>query len=267
MYSRALPLLPTTELLAATTDASCVTYTPIFNEFFESFRNHLDLSFVEQIQIVARFNTAARAGFNQALSGATCTLWNWTYDIDPKAKDVLLAQNYLPRTPLSMYSYSTATEKVVCSGTTTNTYRLSTNFPVTTTYVMLRDNTAAGLGAYRRIDKMTFSIQGNALLENVPRNVVNYESELLGTGTIIPGTLSTVVREPPKFLVIHWNMDPKDHTYNSGGLSMSTINYASITITHETVTAANTDFIVVHEYAQLLSIDSENGMCTVSQNQ
>jgi hypothetical protein len=25
-------------------------------------------------------------------------------------------------------------------------------------------------------------------LENVPRNVVNYESELLGTGTIIPGT-------------------------------------------------------------------------------
>ncbi len=136
------------------------------------------------------------------------------------------------------------------------------------TYISLQNKstTTPAFAAEARINSFTFAIQGTSILENVPRMVGNYETEKAGSSVIIPTSATALAMKDRSGVVIHWGKDTRDRTYNSGGISFSTVNYSSASVNSESVIAADTDLVVCHEYIQLMSLDGANGIIQVAQN-
>jgi hypothetical protein len=259
IYRRALPLAPITEL--PTTGVSSVTYTPVFSSFFERVENAFDLNFYEQIQLVFKFNTAAAMG-TDALLTATMTLWVWTYKLDDSAYDMLRSKNQNPSRPLNMLCYNTFTESrsLIGTETTTCSFRLNTNYPVFNSYVMIKATTAAGVAALHRIESFDFEVGGTKLLESVPNLVGNWESEKHGASALIATAVGDQDRTDTKCIALNWGMSPMDRVENTGAVSFNQINFPQVTLRYTALAAPlNFKVVVVHEYWQIVSLDSANG--------
>jgi hypothetical protein len=279
-YRRALPLNPTTYKCATVaSDTSKCVFTPVFSIFFDNgVSNNLDLGFYEQQQIVCKFNTTARAGLVQAMTGATCTLWCWTYVPDSKSYDLLRSKNQSPSRPLSMLSWNTFKESVVLTSSTTTTIRLNVTYPVFNTYFFIRDkanttpaNSSPATSWLSDWNTFDFSIGGTKLLESVPRLVGEHESDVTGNGAgvVVIGSTGinpiTVQRLGNKVTQLCWGMNPQDRSSNSGALSFNSVNYATITVNYSTdADYAEKELCVVSEYWNLLNLDSSNGSIAIS---
>jgi hypothetical protein len=263
-HRRALTLGPVDEVPVSA--VSVKVYTPIFCSFFESIRTSLDLNFYEQLQIACKYNSQARMGIVNALTTASSSLWVWTYRMDDKHYDMLRAKNQRPDNLFNMLTYNSFLEKATCTGTTSNTVRFNLNYPCFKTYFFIKDNTAAASGVFRRIDNMTFRIGGTPLLENVSSMVANYEAETSGASHMVATSNTAVSRVADNVWCLNWGLLPQSRVENSGAISFAQINAPTLELTHEAVTAANTDIYVVHEFWQIVSLDSNNGTVSVSVN-
>jgi len=262
IFARALTRNTTSE--AVVTNATSVkVYTPIFCSFFESIREHLDLNFYEQIQVVCKFNSQARMALPAALTGATSTIWTWSYMMDDPSYSKLRAKNQRPGGLLNMLTYNTFLERTTCTGATSNSVRFNLNYPCFKTYFFVRSNTAVDLD-FARIDQVTLRIGGSALIENVSSLVANYEAEKSGASHAVTVDGSAITRFEDNIWCLNWGLLPQNRVANSGAISWAQISSAVLELTHESVTAANYDIYVVHEYWQLLSMSTENGTVDVS---
>ena len=253
---------PTTELaddLAAGVGESILVYTPLFNAFFEQVESNLDLGFYEQMEVVVKYNTAARAGADDiVITNPAPTLWMWTYVPEMKYYSQLRAKNAGRATPMNMLIYDSQTETTLCTGTAENTALIKVNYPVFATFINLIDNTAAGVGARRRINEFDFSFTGRNLYENMPRLVAQWEQESHGNSQLVVSGDTTVSRPTVGTIACFWGLDVNNRTYNSGAVSYNQINNPKIVISHETVTAADTDMRISHVYWAILELDSSS---------
>lgn len=304
IFKRALPLSTTNSsaLAVITVDTLRTTYTPVFCQFFDSFRNHFDLNFWEQLQVNARFNSNLRfAGGNtsvQVITGITsCTLWYWTYKLDDKSLLLLRKENMDPSNTLSMLIYTSRRESQTCTGTNQNSIRLTVTWPVFNQYVYIRDNGANTSTATTALSPYTpqtycvplttfdYQLAGQYLIQNCPVHPIgNWEDEsafgtaLIATppyafaGTIYTYVYSTsTVRLYPDMLQkltnrplnLHWGLD-KSRTYNSGCISFNQVNFPQITVNHDTLTAANFELVCDSESYQILSLDPSSGILNIS---
>lgn len=270
IWSMALPLSTTTYAPADLTSATTVTsFTHIPCAFFETIKNHIDLNFYEQLQVVCKLNTQARMGAERAVSSATAVLWNFRYQLDMKAYDALRAKNQNPSKPLNMYTLNTFTEFIECTSTTTNSIRLNVNYPVVNMYIMVMNKTATvdvgGQGVL--INSFDLELNGVKLLENVPNQVAWYGPSKHGAGSLIVTSATTTSFKNNRCICVQFGMDPMDKTYMSGALSLSQINFPQVTVRHSSLgTASNYNLVVVSEYAQIISLASDNGSVSIVAN-
>lgn len=280
IFKRALPLSTTnsSSLAVITVDTQRVCYTPVFFTFFESFRNHFDLNFWEQLQVNARFNSNLRfAGGNTSVQTITgiqsCTLWYWTMKLDDKSLLLLRKENMDPSRPLNMLSYTSRRETQVCSSTTQNSIRLTVTWPVFNQYVYIRDNGANTSTATTALSPYTpqnycfplttfdYQLAGQYLIQNCPVHPIgNWEDEsafgssiistppytvVLATGVYTYGFSTSTARLYPDMLQKLTNRPlnlhwglDKSRTYNSACMSFNQINFPLITVNHDTLTTA-----------------------------
>ena len=269
IWRMALPLLTTTYAPAPLGSNTTVTsFTHIPCAFFESVKNHIDLNFYEQLQVVVKLNTQARMGAEVDITSCTAVLWNYRYQLDAKAYDALRSKNQNPSRPLNMFTLNTFTEFVECTGANTNSIRLNVNYPVVNMYIMLMNKTtgAALGGEGKLIDTFDFELNGVKLLENVPNVVAWYLPAKHGSSADIVTSSTDITLKSNKCICLNFGLDPMDKTYMSGALSMSQINFPQVTIRHQTITPADYNLVVVSEYSQILSLDSSNGSVQISAN-
>jgi hypothetical protein len=259
IYRRALHLSETTfKPAAATTETGLTTFTPIFSSFFEDSRNHLDLNFYEQLQLACKYNIAARGGLTKELIAITsCKLWVWSYQLESTAYDLLRAKNQRPNEKLNMLTYNTYLEKTTGTGTISNqTVFMHSNYPVFKTYVFMRNNTAPN--AFVNISSFDFTVGGVKLYESLNKLVATYEQEIEGSSGIVSTTETAISRVSENIICINWGMLPNDRTKCSGAVSFSNLNNPSITVYGSITTGV--DIFIVHEYWNILSLDSSNGV-------
>lgn len=266
---RAMLLNQTTGLvlsgaLTAGDSTDVVTYTPIFSAFFEQVESNFDLGFYEQLEVVVKYNSQARSGFNQTVTDFSPTLWMWTYVPEMKYYSQLRAKNAGRATPMNALIYDSQTETTLCTGTTSNTADIKVNYPVFVTFINLIDNTAAGLAARKRINQFDFSFTGRNLYEDMPQLIAMWEQESQGNSQIEVNSDTALARQTNGTIACFWSLDPNNRTYNSGSISYNQINNPKIVLSHETVTAANTDMRITHVYWAILELDSSSGRVTVS---
>lgn len=268
VHERALCRNQTTEaFFTQATDTTFKVFTPIFCSFFENIRQHLDLNFYEQIQVVCKYNTQAGMGIDQALTAASSTLWCWSYAMDEKNYSLLRSKNQNPSgVPLTMLTYNTFLEYSVMTGATSNTFRFNLNYPCFKTYFYIRTNTAAAL-AYAKIYQMSLRVGGSYLLENVSPMVGNYEAEAsapFGASHLEATSDTAISRIADNVWCLNWGL-LNSRESNSGAVSWAQINAPTLELTHATLgTPANYTMYVVHEYWQLLSLNSDNGLLEVA---
>ncbi len=276
IYRRAVPLSATTgDGATVASDTTKMVYTPIFCPFFEDVKNNYDLGFWEQMELVLRFNTTTRAGLAQALVTATPTLWVWTDRPSAEYYDMLRSKNNNPAAPLSMLTYSTFRESTVCTGTTSTSIRLNCTFPAFNTYFYLRDNTGTVSTAsawINPINSFDFSVGGTVLLQSVPKLVGNWESESNGSGCgivclgVTATAPTTVTKLANTVMALNWGLDINDRTTNTGSVSFNQLNNPTLTVYYSSLTAANFDIIVVHEYWTILKLDASNSAVEIVQS-
>ena len=63
---------------------------------------------------------------------------------------------------------------------------------------------------------------------------------------------------------LFWGLDPSSRTYNSGALAYHNVNNPQIVLTYATASSQNTTAVVVHEFWQLISINSADGVVSVA---
>jgi hypothetical protein len=199
------------------------------------------------------------------MATVTTTLWVWTYRPDDKFYNLLRAKNQNPSKPLTMLAYNTYTESQVCTSTTQNIMRLNVNYPVFNTYIMIRSGTAALAGIQFKIDSFELSLGGTKLLEAVPYLVGNWESSSCGASSLQTTSLTATVYDDSKCIAINWGIEPWNRVNNTGAVSFAQINYPTITLNTQTLgTAASYTIFVVHEYWNVLKLDSTNGSCEIA---
>lgn len=266
-FSRfALPLVPTTEAVQATSTAATATYTPIFSTFFDSVKQNLDLSFYEQLMITVKFNTPARAGFNATTTITSNDLFVWTYLPDQKYLDVLRSRNQSPSKPLSMLAWNSFTERKTCTSTTSNSIRLNVNYPVFKTFISVHPIVGTIHDAFK-IDTFSVNVGGITLLESMPASSVgNFESALGGATSIRTTSATAVARDDAKPICIDWSLMPQDAwTQNFGAVSWSNTNYPEITVNHQTLTtASNYELQITHFYYNIYTLSSADGSIYIS---
>jgi hypothetical protein len=267
IHRRAL-LLNSTTYAPINTSTAVTTFTPVFCSFFEDTRNNFDLNFFEQLKLTCKFNTSARNGLSDPWLTATCTLWTWGYMMSPKDYDLLRAKNQRPNEKLNMLTYNSFLEKTVCTAATTTTMNLFVNYPVFKTFVFVKNNVATtGLGAMARINSLSVVVAGVSMYETVPNPVIKYEQEIEGSAAVGPADLISdliISRLTESVICINWGCRPMDRINNSGAFSFSNVNRPQIIVNYTSLTAANFDVYAVHEYWNILSLDSNNGSVDIS---
>lgn len=288
----AMALVPTTEVVAGADVASTVTYTPIFSSWFEAVNANLNLAFIEQFQVVARFNTTVNSGSNEAYDTATPSLqvFNWTPNQTYMAG--LKAMNFPQGGVSNMLIYDSMKETFNLSsftaGVTSLDARLRCNYPVTNIYFAIVNKTAvadAGIAtSLVPIDTVNFTIGGDSLFGNGAVNVslLDYVKEMGGGSSLVTTNASgtatdgTTISRSSQVLggtgtysgwkKISFCLDPYDRTYCSGAMAMSGINNPILSLAYQTVTtAANFELQVVYEFWKIISISAQ-GVVSVAES-
>ncbi len=275
----ALALVPTTEIpVTSQTATTFVTYTPIFSSFFEHVTANLNLNFIEQFQVVARFNTTQASGINEAYTAGTPVLqvFNWTPNETYMAG--LKAMNNPVGSVMTMLTYNTSKETFALDAVTTTAARLRCNYPVFNMYYAIVNKTAFATNvvgtALASIDTVDFTIGGDSYFGSaVPTSTLDYMNEMGGISANVLTTISAISRATQTtgsagysgWRRIPFCMDPNDRTYCSGALAFSGINNPILTLVYPTVTTAtNYELHVIYESFQLIAISS-SGVLSVAE--
>jgi hypothetical protein len=267
----AMALVPTTEVVAGVDITSTVTYTPIFSSWFETVNANLNLAFLEQIQLVARFNTTVNSGSNEAYLTATPALqvFNWTPNQTYMAG--LRAMNQPQGGVANMLVYDSMKEVFTLDSDTTTVARLRCNYPVTNMYFALVSKAAAAdLGiasTLSPIDTVNLTLGGDSIFGSaVNASLLDYIKEMGGGSSLVTSSNTAVSRATQTvgtgtysgWKKISFCLDPYDRTYCSGAMAMSGINNPILTLTYpDCGTASDFELQVVYEYWKIISISAQ----------
>lgn len=267
----AMALVPTTEVVAGVDIASTVTYTPIFSSWFETVNANLNLAFLEQIQLVARFNTTVNSGSNEAYLTATPALqvFNWTPNQTYMAG--LRAMNQPQGGVANMLVYDSMKEVFTLDSDTTTVARLRCNYPVTNMYFALVSKAAAAdLGiasTLSPIDTVNLTLGGDSIFGSaVSASLLDYIKEMGGGSSLVTSSNTAISRATQTvgtgtysgWKKISFSLDPYDRTYCSGAMAMSGINNPILTLTYpDCGTASDFELQVVYEYWKIISISAQ----------
>lgn len=279
---RALMLAPTTELVAADNATTGVTYTPVYSQFFDSPRNYLNLSFLEQLQVTARFNGDIASGSGVVWSTATPTLMVGSWLPELSYSQMLEAKNYGKL--LTMQCYNSMKQIVdVATGTAGTTgslqtslqAKLFTNSAVFNIHYALVNKVAVGANtantALTNIDTVDLQFSGISCFGVLPNSVVNYKKEQTASCNQLT-TATAVSRVQPDGGIASytgWSTIPlglntvAERGFSTGAVSFSNVNFPTLNITYPSITAASYQLEVVYEFWNLITIN-EQGMMLVS---
>jgi hypothetical protein len=245
------------------------TFTPLFNAFFESVENHVNLAYFEPIQVVVNYRTAADVGNARGISGALPTLWMSLYQPSDKFYRELTAKNFGGEgssDPYLMLSYAVHEEVTVCTGRFANTAKIRVNSPVFNTYVDIVSNIVTGESDKRAIQTVGFKIAGRNLYESIPNLIATYEQEMQGHPSLEMSSATAVTRPVVSPIVLGWGLEVGQRLYNSGAISYNNLNVPEVSMTHADLgsgTIANFDMVLNHEYWTLTQFNP-NGSIQVS---
>lgn len=274
-YRTAYGLGQTTLKGNGTTSANKVCFTPIFSSFFDNYYSGLDLGFYEQQSIHAFFNTQTAGGFPNAISSATCKLICDTWVPDLKAYNMLRSMNQNPSKPLNMLTRNSFTELVELTSTTSTTIKLNANFPVEATYFFIRNKAGGVQTASTRckpIESFTFDVGGVTLLSSLTPYVGSTKNDLVVIPTgIIPLNAEDAYPTEVELLQygaikLNWGLLAHDSSRVSGALSFNSLNSPQLTVNYSTLTAADHELVVVHQYWNLLTLDASNASINITAN-
>lgn len=275
-----LALVPTTEIPVTDVDATTfVTYTPIFSSFFEHITANLNLNFLEQFQIVARFNTTVNSGANEAYSTASPVLQVFNWSPDATYMSALKALNNPTGSVMSMLTYNSSRESFALDSDTGVAARLRCNYPVFNMYFAVVCKTAAAdLGiasSLSPINTVDLTIGGDSMFGSaIPLSTLDYMNEM--SGAISSNVLTSISAVSRAVLTVGtgtysgWRripfcLMPDDRTFCSGAMAFSGINNPILTLTMPDVgTSTNFELVTVYESWQLISISS-SGVCQISE--
>lgn len=259
---------------AISTATTVVVYTPVMAIFFEAMNTHLDLSFVEQIQIVCKFNTVNGIGSGAAFTSVESTLWCYQYITDNMYLSFLRSKNYARGSFLNMLSWNTYKEvQDIASTTATSTiFKMHVNYPVRAIHFAIVKTDTAGTTSTNTdlspIYNITLEFGGQKLIDTCPYLSVNRVKELQGASatTLLPsgGYSGNVARADTDWVTIPFAMQLLDRTYNSGAVSFNDLNSPILTLSHA-ATGVAAQLQVVYEYFNMLSI-SDAGIVSISQS-
>jgi hypothetical protein len=249
---------------AATTG---VCFTPIFTTWFESIRNSIDLSFVEQLTLRVRYNTQGRAGNGTALATVSPRLWVYRHTFDKASYDTIRASNISPSSLFNQLCYNTFMDKVILSSTTRNFIRINANFPVYKLHFFIKPVTtgfASGTVSLVNIDSFQFQIAGQDVYSSTtPSVVVNYDS-MLKNSKAGQSTETTVLnRSMAGVCTLEFGSLYNNRQLNSGCMSLISANNPTLWVNHQPtgITAGTShELWVIAEYWQIVSIDSRGTM-------
>lgn len=260
--------------------AAVVTYTPFFCSFTESEKNYLDLNFIEQLQVHTVFNSDIQMGLTSgygttgSLSTATVNLWMYYYNMQSDFLSELRARNFGPERPYVCLGYDRYTEiNPITSGVTTQTLTLKNNNATFATHFFMKDNTYNWLYP---IQSYSFQVNGRTIYNSVPVPIGSWISDRFGgAGLMIfdqntTNDANTYADRPfvglqyVRPISLFWGLDPKDRTYNSGALAYHNVNNPQLVLNFAATSAANTTAYIIHEFWQLVSINSADGVVSVA---
>ena len=262
------------------TGASVVTYTPFYCSFTESEKSYLDLNFVEQLQFHTVFNSDTNMGLTSgygttgSLSSATTYLWMYYYNMQQDYLSELRARNFGPERPYVSLSYDKYTElNAITPSTTTTTLTLKNNNATFATHFFLKDATYNWLYP---IQSYSFQVNGRTIYNSVPVPIGSWISDRFGGAGIMMFDQNTTndgntYADRPfvglnyvRPISLFWGLDAGDRTYNSGALAYHNVNNPQLVLNYASSSAANTTAVVVHEFWQLVSINSADGVVSVA---
>jgi hypothetical protein len=255
-------------------NASVVTFTPVYFSIFERVEQMLDLSFVQNLILQLTVNTYTNMGLAAAITSVTPYVHAKYFTLGANDILALRAKNYGSANPYMALSYSTYTEtgQLTDSQTTVNLYPQCQN-AVFRTHVFLKNRTYNSLLAIKNI---TLSMGGVNIMASIPTVVMQQEQEgWQGSGLLSfdqyqttqlgSGSVSYPVvymgRGDNEPVTIYWGLSPS-RTFNSGAVSYHNITNFQITLT--TASTSSTDYYLVHEFWQLLAVNASSGDVSVS---
>lgn len=277
---RALLLAPTTELVAADTATTGVTYTPIYSQFFDSPRNYLNLSFLEQLQVTARFNSVVPSGSGVVWTDAAPTLMVGSWLPELSYSQMLEAKNYGKMLTMQCYNSAKQIIDISTSGgsATAIQAKLFTNNAVFNIHYAVVNKVAAGANSINtilaRIDTADLQFSGISCFGVLPNSVVNFKKEQ--TASCNQLTTATAVSRVQNSIggansYTGWSTIPlglntvAERGFSTGAVSFSNVNFPTLNLTYETLGAGVADYQleVVYEFWNLITIN-EQGMMLVS---
>lgn len=256
------------------------TYTPFYCSFTEKPENYLDLNFIEQLQLRLVWNTDSLIGFASPLVISTVTTYVWMYYYNMQSDDLasLRARNFSPERPLIMLGYDKYTESgLVGASVTTYTVSLKNNNATFATHLCMRDTVAGFNNNYYQITSFSFQCNGRTIYNSVPTPIATWLSDRFGGAGLMvfdqntgaPATALTAATHPNVCLQdirpisLYWGLDPSDRTYNSGALAYHNVNNPQVVLNFAS-SASTTSYYVVHEFWQLVSVNPNDGVVSVS---
>jgi hypothetical protein len=247
-------------------EAEC--FTPVFFSFFEKTSNFLDLSFIEELELVATVGTQTSMGLENPLASGQYELLVWYVNLSEEAEQAYIAKNFPASQPLTMLAYDMypETPKIETSdglGSTviTTTVDLKTNNAVYATHFIIKNEDK--LQDTMPITSFQLNAVGRELMAQDARvNVFDTGSYGVSgcTSSAIPGAGNITYNAGSRVLTYFYGMS-KDRTYNSGATAYKNLNnpQAVITWTDTGVISEKIKVYVVHEYLNLVTINPSDG--------
>ncbi len=288
IYRRAMPLNPTTFNTVALSETSRTIYTPIFSSFFLDTKNAYDLGFMENLEIVCRYNSQSYSRFSTPITAITSTnLWYWTWKPDMDYYNELRALNFNPAKPMNMLCFNTFKETLECTaGAATSTQmKLNCTYPVFKTMFYISDKTAASYYSantndlfYRHINSFSFQVGGQYVYQSCPKLIGNWESSKTNSSDLYlvssaSGSSFDVNTRSNNPISLEWGLEPDNWMGNTGAMSFVnannvylTVNYADLSQAGYTpaTTGSSYELVVVHAFWNILSIEVSNSSAAIT---
>ena len=256
------------------------TYQPVFFFMNEDIRANWDSSFHEPVTVRCVYNSAAGNGYPYTGGGtvpldmASITSYMWLDQtrFEQFQWDQLTARNFDKSRPFTQLGYGVYDDTATLTGATSQDITLRCQNAISRMYVFIKNNKSA---EYARINTVKLTCNGQVIYNAVPHQVQNFEKYKWGAGSTlalcqnsnahsnIDPTAPTVLAETNGPIAIHFCRE-NDRRFNSGCVSFKGLNNPILTITYDSLTAANFDYHVVSEYFLTTSIDSNNGAISTS---
>lgn len=281
---------------------------PLYMPSFESIRNAFDLGFLEQIRLTVQFNNPKNLGLIVTNANESCIqsvanvyLRSLKHTYDSKSLGEIRARNFKVNDKLSLLSYDTLTEQVVCTqsagiaGSNSfnqgNTIILNNNFCIRQMWCMIRENGVASYDEYptKKILGYQFAIGGSNITSGpyVPGTIQNYfakktyndlsyaenknfvgytsSSSTTALDIYLANQYNVIpILEGMTILHLPWCDYPNNRIDNTGSLSMSSVSVPTFIFYTDTITAANYNAVVVQEFLLILDFITASGMVTRS---